>query len=90
MATGSGRFAATAATPGPSRPTISRAAAANYYEITAGLNYKPTNCITIRPEVRYDWRSMDDTAANAGVGGAFDNRAANEQFTFGIDFYLKF
>ena len=33
--------------PGPNR--------ANYFEITAGVNWRPSNNFRLRPEIRYDW-----------------------------------
>ncbi|MGL6193548.1 MAG: outer membrane beta-barrel protein, partial [Thermoguttaceae bacterium] len=36
----------------------------NYYDITLGLNWKPTQFITFRPEVRWDWSDVEILAAN--------------------------
>ena len=55
--------------------------------MTAGANWKPTNCITIRPEVRYDW--VADGAATTGVG-VYDFGTSDNQFTAAIDFILNF
>jgi hypothetical protein len=59
----------------------------NFYEITAGLNYKPNGNLAIRPEVRWDWYNG---VANAGstnppVTSPFNSGTSNSQFTFGVD-----
>jgi hypothetical protein len=57
---------------------------ANYFEITAGVNWRPSNNFRLRPEIRYDW------AGGMGTGGPrFDPvgtayRQA-DLWTFGID-----
>ena len=37
---------------GQSIPALNRA---NYWEITLGVNWRPTNNFRLRPEIRYDW-----------------------------------
>jgi hypothetical protein len=49
----------------------------DYYEVTCGLNYKPTANLTIRPELRYDWYK--------GNGTPFPGNNV-DQFTGGFDF----
>ncbi|QDU64391.1 hypothetical protein Pan216_52810 [Planctomycetes bacterium Pan216] len=56
---------------------------ANFYEVTVGANYSPVDCMTIRPELRWDWNSNDNGTA------AFSNMA-DSLFTFGTDFILQF
>jgi len=63
------------------------AGAGDYHAITSGLNYKPMDNLTIRPELRWDWFS--------GAGAPFDPNAAgagqsNSLFTAGVDFVLTF
>ncbi|WP_298861870.1 porin [uncultured Gimesia sp.] len=59
-------------------------AGANYYEVTAGLNYKWNSCLRIRPEVRWDW--SDNASPWTNSSGA----AKNSQFTVGTDVILTF
>ena len=55
----------------------------NYYELTLGLNWKPTRYITIRPEVRYDWSDVE-----SDTGGVYSDK--RQMFTFGVDGVLRF
>ncbi len=62
----------------------------SYYEVTAGVNWKPVKWLNIRPNVRYDWV---DAIATAGTGtpaaGPFgDNN--DDQFLFSTDFNINF
>jgi len=41
----------------------------SYYTWTYGVNFKPTNCLTIRPEVRHMWAP----GAREGIGGLSNN-----------------
>ncbi|MCA9226761.1 MAG: porin, partial [Planctomycetales bacterium] len=59
----------------------------HYYEITAGLNWTPTNNIALRPEVRWDW--YDPHAANTPPG-PYDNFTERSQFTAAVDLILQF
>jgi hypothetical protein len=55
---------------------------ASYYDVTAGLNWKPQSWLMIRPEVRYDW-SQAQTAP-------FDGGQRTNQFLLGIDGVIQF
>jgi hypothetical protein len=55
---------------------------AGYYALTGGLNWKPLNWLTVRPEVRYDWA---DAASPAFSGGT-----QQDQFLAGADFVVQF
>ncbi|MBN2473561.1 MAG: porin [Pirellulales bacterium] len=59
--------------------------AGDYYELTAGLNYKPHANVMLRPEIRFDWY-------DGGVGGGrpFGNGTRNEQFSGGFDCIVTF
>ncbi|HEX6983790.1 MAG TPA: outer membrane beta-barrel protein, partial [Planctomycetaceae bacterium] len=63
------------------------------YQVTGGLNVKPTANLAIRPEIRYQW-GEDDVLS--GFQGAFNDRGAtgqpgvDEQAIFGIDAILTF
>lgn len=50
------------------------------YALTGGVNYKPTQNLVIRPEVRYQW---DPESANAGI-------ASDGDAIFGVDAILTF
>ena len=50
---------------------------ANYYEVTAGLNWSLTDCLLLRPEARWDWTS-DDVLA-------YDNFQDDDQFLLATD-----
>ncbi|WP_243221141.1 porin [Methylobacter sp. S3L5C] len=58
--------------------------AASYYEVTAGLNWKPTKWLNLRPNIRYDW--VD--GANGTPGTFADGKTA--QFLFSNDFTVTF
>ncbi|HYE36914.1 porin [Methylocaldum sp.] len=53
----------------------------SYYEVTAGLNWKPVKWLAIRPEVRYDW--ADDAKA-------FSAGARTTQLMFATDVVVRF
>lgn len=57
----------------------------NYYEVTWGLNYTPSKCLIIRPEIRYDWFKGD--TAN---GCPFDDNSKTAQWSGGFDLIYKF
>lgn len=56
---------------------------ASFYDVTAGINYKASANLTIRPEIRYDWTPAED---------AFEDATGEEynQTWFGIDAVLTF
>jgi len=56
--------------------------AGSYYEVTAGLNYRPCDCLVIRPEIRGDWFD--------GVAKPFNNGTNDDQFSGGFDVIWKF
>ena len=60
----------------------------DFFEITLGVNWKPTRFVTIRPEIRYDWsntriRNLDGTAI-----GMFNGD--REMFSFAVDAVVRF
>jgi len=64
-----------------------------YYEITAGISWKPKTWLTVRPNVRYDWAEGD--WASSGMGGPFDVDSAGighrkEQLLFSTDMVVSF
>lgn len=54
----------------------------NYFELTAGVNWKPKEWFTFRPEVRYDWAY---SAVNT-----YNNQTKNHQLEFAMDVVLEF
>lgn len=73
----------------PGRPfaPIGTAIGASYYEVTAGLTWKPKSWLSLRPNVRYD--IIDDTNATAGAL-PFGNKDKYDQFIFSTDVTVKF
>ena len=60
----------------------------NFYEVTAGLNWKPTANITVRPEVRWDWY---EAGAPVALGNApYDAGDRVNQFLLGCDVILTY
>ncbi len=55
---------------------------ASYYDVTAGLNWKPKVWLLVRPEVRYDWAQAQTAPFDAG-------RQFN-QVVMGIDAVVQF
>jgi hypothetical protein len=44
----------------------------NFWQMSYGLNWKPTNNWIIRPELRYDWYTPDKANGNLPFGSNFD------------------
>jgi hypothetical protein len=44
----------------------------NFWEMSYGLNWKPTNNWIIRPELRYDWYTPDKANGSLPYGSNFD------------------
>ncbi len=53
----------------------------SYYEITAGLTYKPLKWVTVRPNLRYDWTDKVN---------AFDDGKRKDQLLFSTDVVILF
>ncbi len=60
-------------------------AAASYYAVTAGVTWKPTTWLRLRPNVRYDWA---DGARPFGDGKALSGKL--DQFLFSTDMTINF
>ena len=58
--------------------------AADYYELTAGLNFMPKPWLNFRPEIRWD------SASKAVFGSANDVSRDKSQLTIAFDVLLKF
>ncbi len=59
-------------------------AGADYYALTAGLNYKPLKWVMLRPNLRYDWSSQDTYM------GSTPGEQLGNQFTFSADVVITF
>ncbi len=57
---------------------------ANYYELTAGINYKPLRWIIMRPNLRYDFSQGASMFLNS------QGQAIDYQFTFSFDATILF
>ena len=59
----------------------------DFFELTAGLNWRPAPNLVLRPEVRYDWyEGTRDVHGNL----PFNSGNALDQFTFATDLILTF
>jgi Putative beta-barrel porin-2, OmpL-like. bbp2 len=56
---------------------------ASYYEITGGLNYKPLKWVTVRPNARYDFATINAFMNSSG-------KMIDYQFTFSTDLIITF
>jgi len=56
---------------------------ANYYAVSAGVNYSPVSWMKFRPEVRYDWADTN------GAGTAFGGNK-NDQVQVAMDMIINF
>lgn len=54
----------------------------NFYQVTLGANYTPASCVTIRPEVRYDWADNGNRPYDDGTEG--------KQWLFATDVVIRF
>lgn len=63
-----------------------RGFAGNFFDITAGLNWRPHANLVVRPECRWDW--YDGPAGPTGL--PFDGGNEANQFTFGVDAIVTF
>ncbi len=78
--------------PNPARGTPLASAAdrgwgGHFYQVTAGLNWKPRSWIIFRPELRWDWYA----GPTNGQGlMPFSTGTRSDQFTFGTDLILRF
>ncbi|MGL6225657.1 MAG: outer membrane beta-barrel protein [Thermoguttaceae bacterium] len=71
----------------------SRIVGNNYYNLTLGLNWRPTDHLTLRPEIRWDWSDVRvDSSAGTLMSGVFgsNNNRHQDQFTVAIEGVYKF
>jgi hypothetical protein len=55
---------------------------ASYFDVTAGVNYKPKSWLLVRPEIRYDW--------SQGQTAPYDLGHQFNQLVMGIDAVVQF
>jgi len=60
----------------------------DFYEITAGLNWTPTDRVTVRPEARWDW--FDSDLPTRPGTRPYDAGDRGGQFLFGCDLIYTF
>ena len=61
--------------------------AGNFYELTAGVNWRPHTNVVVRPELRWDWY---DGTVDGNNNLPFDAGNGDDQFTFGTDLIVTF
>ncbi|QDU10246.1 hypothetical protein V202x_36450 [Gimesia aquarii] len=64
------------------------ASGGNYFELTVGANWKPHPCVTVRPELRFDWSDTSSPLLN--VQGPYRNFQADYQVLLGGDVIIRF
>ena len=64
----------------------------NVFDISLGLNWRPTSFLTIRPEVRWDYSDIEqtDNFGNTLAKGIYDEFTDDNRLTFGGDVILHF
>jgi len=68
-----------------------RGFAGNFYELTAGLTWRPHANVSFRPELRYDWYNGQRGFIGADANQLpFDSGTADNQFTFAVDMVVTF
>ena len=72
----------------PGNPLVGNFFGGSFYDISFGLNYKPSANLTIRPELRYDW--FDPTSAAVGSQFPFNDNTSQHQLLFGVDAICQF
>ncbi len=60
----------------------------DYCEITLGLNWQPTKCVMVRPELRWDW--SDVKGSELFPFRPYDDFTASHQFMFATDLIVRF
>ena len=58
----------------------------NFYELTAGLNWRPKERLIVRPELRYDWFAGQYAPGSLPFNGGTEN----QQFSGGFDLIVTF
>ena len=66
--------------------SLNPAAPGTYTNLTLGFNYRPAECLVLRPEIRWDWQDRDQSDATP----AFDSGSSTRQFLVSVDAVLSF
>jgi hypothetical protein len=61
--------------------------AGDFYELSLGVNWRPTPNMVLRPELRWDWY---DGSTNLQGQLPFDDGNSDKQFLLGMDFILTY
>ena len=72
----------------PGNPLAGNYVAGNLYETSLGLNCRPCACLTIRPEVRYDW--FTPSSRVIGSQNPFDDNTSKNQILYGLEAILHY
>ncbi len=64
----------------------------NVVDVSLGLNWRPTDCLTIRPEVRWDYSNIEalDLYGNTLYKGIYDSFSDDNRLTYGGDVIFHF
>lgn len=64
----------------------------NVVDVSVGLNWRPTDCLTIRPEVRWDYSDITaaDLHGNTLYKGIYDRFNDDNRLTYGGDIIFHF
>lgn len=62
----------------------------DFYELTAGLNWRPNPNWVVRPECRWDWYDGPGNGGAPSGPNPFDDGARKNQFTFAVDAIFTF
>ncbi|MCH5377962.1 MAG: porin, partial [Planctomycetes bacterium] len=64
--------------------------AGNFYELTAGLNWRPQANLLFRPEIRYDWYDGLDSPIPGRPLQPFDAGNSDHQLTLAVDMVITY
>lgn len=62
----------------------------NYFELTVGANWRPHPCVTVRPELRFDWSDTRSTSPFLNVQGPYRGFQEDYQVLLGGDVIIRF
>jgi hypothetical protein len=62
----------------------------DYSQVTVGLNWKPYNCLVIRPEARWDWSGVCNTDASKNIDGMYNDFNKKSQTTIALSTYITY
>ncbi|MCL2117106.1 MAG: porin [Planctomycetaceae bacterium] len=72
------------------RTTTQLTDGSDYSQVTVGLNWKPYNCLVIRPEARWDWSGVCKVNTNGtptGIDGMYNGKS---QTTIALSTYITY